>query len=74
MFKNFLLKKIIIIVIILIVMITIVLVIFLKKPIFLSEFFLKKINKELIQLPKINPFEIEVNPFLDSYKNPFNSQ
>jgi uncharacterized protein YxeA len=59
-------KKIIIAVII-IVIIAIAWIVFIKKPVFLGEFFFKKTTKESVQSPIINPFS-------DSYKNPFSNQ
>lgn len=66
-------KKIIIVVIIIIVVVAIVWVVFIKKPVFLSKFFPKKITEESSQLPEANPFKTETNPFSNSYKNPFSN-
>lgn len=65
-------KKIKIIVTIIIFVISVVYFVFTKKPAFLSKFFPQKIE-EPIKLPEINPFKTDINPFSNSYKNPFSN-
>jgi len=65
-------KKIIIVVIVIIVVVAIVWIVFIKKPIFLNKIFPQK-TEEPIKSPETNPFKTETNPFLNSYKNPFNN-
>ncbi|MFA5936278.1 MAG: hypothetical protein WC822_00150 [Candidatus Paceibacterota bacterium] len=67
-------KKIIIAVMIVIVIVVIIWIVFIKRPVFLDKLFFKKTTEESVQLPKVNPFKTETNPFLDSYKNPFSNQ